>query len=229
MWISSDLRQALTKLTSKQAEGVRRIVRAELDGEPISNLLKGPDKICAYKTYYGGGKSRGWIHNPAFDAALTLARRDYRAWLMEHGTDEAMFILADAAPDAAQSLRQRVRGDAQALSVLETALNADEKELRIKAAQRLGATGLPQVVPALQAAFEREKHHDVRLALVEALGTVASGSGRDMGAASNVLDRADVKTASKSQQAVSLPGFEQALSRAYGSDETDGKPDPDPA
>lgn len=165
-------------------------MRAELDGVSISSLLEGPKKICAWKTYHGSGKSKGWKHNPAFDEALTLARRDYRKWLLEHGTSEAMLVLADTAPDASRLLRQRVRGDEAALAVLEAALQDEEPALRIKAAMALGATGLPQVVPALWAALEGEEEAEVRAALIGALGGVASGYSRDMRAAESVLDRA---------------------------------------
>jgi hypothetical protein len=217
-WASAELGQALARLSAQQANGVVRIVQAELEGRSLSSLLDCPGQICTSTTFYGSGRRRGWKGKPEFVAALELARRDYREWMLEHGTGEAMAVLASTAPDAARALRQRVAGDAPALAALELALTARESNLRINAALGLGKTGLPDVVPALQEALQREKEVTVREALQDALGMIAAGAARDVDAAESVLDRAAVETAVKSQRAFDLSGFDQALSRVYGDD-----------
>lgn len=202
MWLSDELENLLAGLSAQQARGVVRIVQAELAGESLTSLLTSPDKICTYKTYHGSGNSKGWKHKPAFRQALEVARRDYRAWLMENGTTEALTVLAVTAPEAAKVLRQRVLGEGGALAVLEACLGDPDPAMRAAAAVRLGQTGLPQIVAALRGALGRESEAVVRMAIVEALGMVAGGSGRDIDAADDVLDRAAVKTASKGLRAI---------------------------
>lgn len=198
-WSSEELREALAVLSAQQARGVVRIVQAELDGRSIGDLLDCDDQICASTTFY---RKRGWRNNGRFRQALDLARRDYRAWMMEHGTGEALSILASTAPDAARALRQRVVGDEWSLAVLVETLGAKEPGVRVSAATCLGQTGLPEVVRPLQRALQVEADGDVRGAIVTALGLVASGIARDMAAAESVLSRAAIETASKGLQAV---------------------------
>lgn len=195
----------LGQLTVQQHVGVVRIVQAELVGRSLASLLTGDDRICAHSTYY---RQRGWNSRPEFRQALRLARRDYRQWLLEHGTGEALAVLGQAAPEAARALRQQVAGDEPAVAALEMALAAKTPELRAMAAKRLGETGLPRVVEALVAALQREKVPEVKEAVVEALGQVAGFRGADRrAAAGGILDRAAVETASKQALAVSeLPG-----------------------
>jgi len=99
-WASEELAKVLARLTSQQARGVVRIVEAELEGRSLSSLLDTPGQICTSTTYYGSGKRRGWKDNEHFQRSLELARRDYRQWLLEHSTGEALAILASTAPEA---------------------------------------------------------------------------------------------------------------------------------
>lgn len=205
-WVSEELAEVLATLTAKQATGILRIVEGEMEGRSLPSLLEGPDKICAWGTYHGGGKSKGWKNKPEFKQALTLARRDLRAFRMERsGIAQAAETLAATAPAAAAGLRQRVLGDDRAVTVLEwTLTNAGEAALRKLAASRLGMTGLPRVVEPLETALTTESNNQVREAIVEALGMVAGGRARDLEADESVLDRADIKTAIKEGQAVAL-------------------------
>jgi len=57
----------------------------------------------------------GWKDKENFRQALELARRDYRGYMLEQGTTEALSILSSTAPDAARLMRQRVVGDGGAL------------------------------------------------------------------------------------------------------------------
>jgi len=197
------LSQILAELTPQQARGVVRIVQAELEGRSLSSLLDCPDQICTSTTYYGSGKRKGWKDKSLFQAALKLARRDYREWLLHESTGEALMLLARTAPEAVRALRQQIVGDQPAIAALEVALQASEPGLRANAAKRLGQTGLSVVVPALAAALAREKDEAVKEALVEALGMVAGARDSDRRTASfGVLDRAGTETASK--QAVAI-------------------------
>lgn len=220
----------LAGLTNQQANGVRRIVEAELDGKRVVDLLDCPDQICASTTYYN---KRGWKHKPAFQQALKLARRDYRRWLLEVSTGETLTILARTSPEAARALQQQIVGDGAAIAALEVALYASEVELRANAARRLGETGLPVVVPALVAAWRREKELDVRKAIIAALGQVAGLRDPDRRvAATSVLDRAAVETAAKQGVAIGelpedvtddeLEAIERALAQASGGEQAPG-------
>lgn len=197
-WASEDLSQALAMLTPQQARGVQRIVEAELEGRTLSSLLDCPGQICTSTTYYGSGKRRGWKGKPGFRTALTLARRDYREWMLNNGTGEALILLARTAPEAVRALRQQIVGDRPAIAALEVALQASEPELRINAAKRLGQTGLSVTVPALASALAREQEENVKKALVDALGMVAGARDSDRRTTCfGVLDRAGTETASK--------------------------------
>lgn len=198
-WASEDLERALAGLTAQQAAGVVRIVQAELEGRSLASLLDCADQICTSTTFYGSGRRVGWNGRPAFREALELARLEYRAWLLAHGTGEALLVLAEASPEAARVLRHQVRGDDAALAVLVRVLEREEDvALRKDAARALGKSGQARIVPALVAALGREENAAVRQVLVEAIGTVAGWRDREQAtAALGVLDRADVRTAAK--------------------------------
>jgi len=204
LWVSEELRGVLRQLSGQQSAGVLRIVQAELEGRSIASLLAGPGRICNHSTYYRRG---GWRDKAAFNQALGLARRDYRAWLLEHGTQEALTLLAEGAPHAARALRQQVSGDEMAVGVLIGVLEDPDAALRMMAADHLGQTGLPAAVPALRDALAREEDADVRRALLAAIGAIASWRDEDRReAAGEILDRAGTQTAPKSQVQASV-GF----------------------
>ncbi len=213
-WASDELRAALAQLTSQQAAGVVRIVQAELDGRPLSSLLDCPGQICTSTTYYGSGKRPGWKGKPAFQRALELARRDYRTWALEHGTSEALTVLADASAPAARALRHQVVGDEQALAVLAELLHSEQPAERLAAAQGLGGAGLPQAVPWLQAALEAETESGVREMLITALSHIAGfRDGERRLAAAGILDRAAVETAAKAALSVDEDDVDAAIER----------------
>jgi len=214
-WGSSELDVALAVLSGQQARGIIRIVQAELDGKSISSLLDCPDQMCTSTTYYGSGKRKGWRGKLEFKTALRLARRDYRAWLRENGTGETLMILASASPDAARALKQHVLGDEGAIVALERILAESENaEERKQAAGKLGATGQPRVVPVLERALAAEESTGVREVLIAALGAVATWrDGDQRSAAAQVLDRADVKTATKQTVSVSDAEIDAEIER----------------
>jgi hypothetical protein len=170
-WVSEVLYGALAVLSPGQAAGVLRIVKAELEGRGVSSLLDCEGQICTSTTYYN--RKRGWVHKPAFQQALALARRDYRGWALEWGGRDALAILAQTAPDAARALRHQVGGDAAAIEGLIRILQTGSDEERVLAAAALGQTELMAVAPGLLSALESERAPAVRGAIVLALGQVA--------------------------------------------------------
>jgi hypothetical protein len=213
-WVSEELQRVLAQLSPQQAAGVLRIVQAELEGRSLSSLLDREGQICTSTTFYGSGKRKGWRHKPEFNQALELARRDYRKWLLEYGVGDALAILAGAAPEAARALRQQVAGDPAAAEALKRLLVSPDTSVREAAALELGATGLPEVVDALERALIKETDIQVRKALVEALGRVAGWKdGERRSAAISILDRADVKTAAKRAFALGAEDLDAAIER----------------
>lgn len=210
-WASDDLQHALADLTSQQAAGVVRIVQAELDGRPISSLLDCPNQICTSSTYYRKG---GWRDKESFQLALDLARRDYRTWALEHGTSEALTILAGGAAPAARALRHQVEGDSQALAALAALLDSDDAEERKEAVVGLAATGLPQAAALLQGAIEDKKNAAIRLEIVRGLAHIAGLRDADRRlAAQGILDRAAVETAAKAALSVDEDDVDAAIIR----------------
>lgn len=214
-WASAELQTVLAHLSSQQAAGVVRIVQAELEGQSLSSLLDCTDQICTSTTFYGSGKRRrGWKDKPEFQKALELARRDYRVWALEHGTSEALTILADAAAPAARALRQQVTGDTQALAALAELLQSADESERLSAVHGLGETGLPEIVPLLRNALKSETNAAVRAGLVLALAKVAGLRDGDRRlAAQGILDRAAVETAAKQALRIDEKDIDDAIER----------------
>jgi len=218
-WASAELEAVLAKLSAQQAAGVQRIIEAELAGRSLSSLLDCSGQICTSTTYYGhkskNGRDRpGWNAKPEFRQALTLARRDYRAWMLEHGTSEALQVLASTAPSAARALKHQVEGDADAVSALCRLLQSERVEDRLNAASGLLSVGLPAVTPAVIQALEAEKDEAVRTALITVLGRIAGYTDADRRlAAAAVLDRADVKTAAKQAREIDQDELDREIER----------------
>lgn len=209
-WMSDELKVLSGKLTGQQWAGITRIVQAELEGKSVNALLDGGGKICARSTYYGrwakdkdGKAQRGWVDNADFVQALEWARRDYRTWLMEHSTAEAMAILGRASVSSARDLERQVAGDPEAIDALCQALDVAveaQSAVRVQAvALSLASTGLPGALPALRRALAVDWEDDgVFTALAEAVARIAAPLEPDrQKAAFGILDRADIKTAAK--------------------------------
>jgi hypothetical protein len=215
---SDELQALLGKLSARQAAGVIRIAEAELQGIPLEALLEGENKICSRSTFYHKGRI-GWIHKPAFQAALEQARREVRAQRMSGAVDEAINRLKETTPLAAEDLRRQIVGDDEALEALGAVLNDVDIQLseRIQAALALGAIGTRRstslLVGALKAIGEEKSgaepitvgeqvYFGLRPALLTALGMSAHGANVQRRMASiAVLDRADKGTADKGPRA----------------------------
>lgn len=203
-WISDELREALSALTSKQAMGVIRIAQARAGGRGVNSLLSGDDPICARTTYYGRPGRLGWLHKPEFTRAVELAERDFVMWLAEHAMMDTLAMLKAAAPKAARELARQIAGDTEAIDALCCCLEAKEPAERKLAALALGQAAHGAAVLPLIDALERERAPDVREAMIEALGMIAAAQNPNARlAAASLLDRAGTETAEKS--AVQLP------------------------
>ena len=209
-WMSDELKEVTFQLTGQQWAGIIKIVQAELDGRTLNSLLLSPDRPCTKTTYYGrwskkkrGTKSNpGWVDNAYFVQALAWARRDYRSWLMEQGTSEAMQVLAKAAAPSARELERQVVGDVAAIEALgrqlDRAVEAGREGHIIKLAQALGASQLSEALPALVRALDHEWGAETTAALIGAVGNIASPLDADRQKASTaILDRAGEATAAK--------------------------------
>lgn len=84
-YLTHELAEALAKLTAPQRAGIARIVEHHyVQNRPLTQLLKGDDRICTEQLYYRRGKvdpdtgearNVGWSHQADFDAALKMAAR----------------------------------------------------------------------------------------------------------------------------------------------------------
>lgn len=97
---SVDLQVLMRGLTKKQRAALIRLAHGTLAGLTMRELLKGPDPICAWTTYYA--KPRGWHHQPQFRQALDLAVEEYEAAVMMAAVDSAAQRVRKAAPAAAE-------------------------------------------------------------------------------------------------------------------------------
>lgn len=210
-WMSDELREITPHLTGQQWAGIMQIVKAELKGETQTSVLRSENPPCNFSTFYGrwkrgSGKTKksqkGWVDNPYFTQALAWARRDYRSWLMEHGTGEAMQVLAQAAAPSARDLERQVVGDTAAVELLSQQLDLavkDKDEAKIsKLAQALGSTQLATALPALARAMGHKWGAETSMVLIDAAGSIAAPVNVDrQKAAMGILDRAGEATAAK--------------------------------
>ena len=176
--ISDDLLLKMSRLTPRQREAIPRLVRALADGRTMRDLLRGPDRICCWSTYYK--PSRGWYHNVAFREALEQARREYDAARLKTAVEEAAATLRRTTPLAARVLEQEIVKGLRALEleVPDEECTFEERSLRLLARVAEGA---------------------VQLRALEALSKIRGAErGRGLKAATAVLDRADIETAVKS-------------------------------
>ena len=215
---SEDLKTLLARLTAGQARAVTRIAEeVEVSGRSIDSLLNGPDKICAYSTYYRA--KGGWNSNERLQAALQLARREVRAGQLGNVVNEAIEKLKLTTPLAAEDLRRQIIGDDEALAALsEVLLNEDYLSSitdRIHAALALAEIGTQKATSILVQALKKvgmwpegevvkigdQVFGSLRQALLQALGASGHGSHVQRRLASfGVLDRADKRTADKGQR-----------------------------
>lgn len=187
----------MSRLTKGQANGVVRIVEAELSGMPIESLFHGAGKICNRSTFYRDG---GWHDHPVFVETLERARQEARAQQLSSAVNETIEQLKRSAPLAARDLHRQIAGDERAIQAL-AGVALDESCLppeRLEAVRSLARIASIQATEVLVSVLA-QADNEIRLSVLEALGSAGIGADvqRRM-AAIAVLDRADRKTASKS-------------------------------
>jgi len=191
-----ELKAKLAKLSPAQAAAVGRIVAAELAGRSVESLFDGPHKICSRSTYY---RRRGWVHKAEFQAALEQARREIRDQNLLGVVNDAIAELKATTPLAARDLRRQIVGDQAAVDallavVLDRKKAVDERSAAVRSLATISTTQATQALLGLL----NETNKDVRLVVIEALGSSAIGTNVQRRLADiAVLDRADKLTASK--------------------------------
>jgi hypothetical protein len=160
-------------LTPQQRRAVPRIVEALMGGEPLTGLLKGEGKICAWKTYYQ--KPRGWAHQETFQAALQAALREY---------DQAR--LQVAVRDAAERMRRA------------TPLAAELAEATVRACLTGEAERVPPPIWHLLVEMGAVEGKVGACKDSDAIRAASVLLSKGLQAALGILDRADIQTAVKS-------------------------------
>lgn len=194
---SDRLRSLLAQLTAAQADAVRRLVEGEAAGKTLESMLRGPEKVCNWSTYYR--RPSGWRHKREFQEALRLAREEMRSTQLSVSLSAAVEELNLAAPLAARDLRRQIAGDEVSISALiGVALDRKRKEEeRLSAVRSLGQIGTEAVVQTL-VALANDKKATIRQAAIDALGLAGHGADPQRRQADvTVLDRAAPETASK--------------------------------
>ncbi len=192
---SARLQTLMSQLTPKQRAAIPRLMEVGR-GVSYRSLLRGPDKICAVRTFYH--RPRGWWHQPAFRAALALARKEFDAVQLETVVEDAAARLRRAAPTAVE----------MAEAVVLAALRGCDREPDDEQAGAGRVTSLSKLQTLMQSA-ERQGDQ-IRAASVL--------TGRGLQAALSILDRAGLETAVKAASG-DEGRWEELLQELRGADE----------
>ncbi len=109
-WLSYEVHQALDAITGDHAAKKQRTVlqlAAAIAAESSQALVFRRHDTCNRVTWYGRDGEPGWRDDPAVKHALDLATKRALWWMrVRQGTavQNALDVLVDAAPDAAQQL-----------------------------------------------------------------------------------------------------------------------------
>jgi len=197
---SERLTNKIGLLTNKQRAAIPRIVRALADGKTMESLLTGPEKVCAWTTWYRG--PRGWSHQDLFMEVLDEARAEHLQGLLEKSVNEAAEELKLATPLAARL----------AVKMLQGVMFGNEVEELPPAMQTLLeiATGEPVEVQGegdqVKLVYPRNRRQAARDLLRTGERVLA-----------DVLDRADLKTAIKQAGSGADQRFMEWLEQIRGS------------
>ena len=177
MRFSEEFEERVGRLTPRQQAAIVRMVPVLGNGGSLRSLTSGPDKVCAWLTYWraaskagsGSNRSPGWRHQPEFQAALALGLEEYRAGRLQ-AVERAAEELRAGSEEAAELARAIVRG----------VLGAED--------------GVPPVVRELLAVLLGK---DTSSRDRVAAGRVLMAQG--LRSAMTILDRAGVETAVQAQ------------------------------
>lgn len=176
---SDELLDLIEGLTSKQRSAIPRIVARRAEGGSLTSMLRGPEKVCAWRTYYK--KPSGWSHNEAWLRALEMAQREYNARLLDQAVDRAVDNLRLGTEAASAFLLEEVRagrrlqwGDEDDLGLAQKGLllllrNGEDKE-KIRAATALARMCGGQLERALRAGLGILDRADIKTAMKASTG-----------------------------------------------------------
>jgi hypothetical protein len=192
---SETLQNLLAKLTKQQAAAIVRVAEADVAGIGITDLLRGPNKICNKATYYGK-----WYKREAFQEALLLALVEVRTLDFSDVVTQAREELKRTTPLAVADLQRQIVGDDGAVESLAAILRDGSSALADQraAAIALGTIGTKRSTQALIAVLNKCLP-DARETVLLSIGVSGAGTSTQRRMASiAVLDRADPETADKS-------------------------------
>lgn len=106
MRFSVEFQTLVAGLTLRQQAAIVRMVPVLGNGGSVRSLLTGPDKVCAWATYW---KPTGWSKQERFQEALKLGLAEYRAGRLE-AVERAAEELRLGSVEAAELARGLVRG-----------------------------------------------------------------------------------------------------------------------
>lgn len=106
MRFSEEFEERVATLTPRQQAAIVRMVPVLGNGGSIRSLTSGPDKVCAWRTYW---KPTGWRYQADFQAALALGLEEYRAGRLQ-AVERAADDLRAGSEEAAELARAIVRG-----------------------------------------------------------------------------------------------------------------------
>jgi hypothetical protein len=148
----------MERLTVRQRRAIPLIVRARGEGRPWEAILKGPGKVCNWRTFWDG--KRGWYHQELFREVLGQAQREYDAAVLRTSVQDAAEGLRRAAPLASEGLMELIRGMGEAVREMRAMVSEEEPELlqrdgvmlRFRAVQTLLGQGRQAAVAVLDRA-----------------------------------------------------------------------------
>ena len=77
MRFSEEFEERVVRLTPRQQAAIVRMVPVLGNGGSIRSLTSGPEKVCAWTTYWR--PTKGWRYQVDFQAVLELGLEEYRA------------------------------------------------------------------------------------------------------------------------------------------------------
>lgn len=124
---SGELLRRMERLTVRQRRAVPLIVRARGEGRSWETLLKGPGKVCNWRTFWD--RKRGWYHQELFREVLGQAQREYDAAVLRTSVQDAAEGLRRAAPLASKALGALIEGMVEGLVEMRALVRDEEPAL----------------------------------------------------------------------------------------------------
>lgn len=207
---SAEVAAALVPLSPKQRRVLRAYVwQVELGEVGVTEWLQQPDCPVGESAWYKSGEKANYLHSPVFQAALAAYLAAGQRWKISQDAkaiERARARIVQAAPVAAERLAEMVEGDLSQLFRVTTRWTPTPypTEEILEEEKRLDGDGNPERWYRVRCAvLDLTKLADPRVArLVKGFkDSPKTGLSVELydaqKAAEGLLDRADVKTASK--------------------------------